>query len=224
MEQQVELRIRAAEAEAAARLRERLWDLLEFLEPEPALLEFFTHVLDAHLESVETEEDIDGVFKRGFARARAKAKGVHSVDREFMRRAEPMLADRFRAKALRRLAERQSKARAECEALRQQEEAEREQGAEREAAGNGVGVVEPPAARENKRQYPRRAEWLRRELAARRWTVADVLRKNGAPDRKTINKILAGKPVREDALARLAAALSESSRAPKVSLADIPND
>jgi hypothetical protein len=72
-------------------------------------------------------------------------------------------------------------------------------------------------------RFPERANWLRRQLAARHWGLEHVIRHNG-PDRKTLNKILAGKPVREDVLERLAAALSASKKAPQVSVADIPNN
>ena len=76
---------------------------------------------------------------------------------------------------------------------------------------------------EGEERFPERANWLRRQLAARHWGAEHVIRHNG-PDRKTLNKILAGKPVREDVLARLAAALSASKKAPQVSVADIPNN
>jgi hypothetical protein len=70
-------------------------------------------------------------------------------------------------------------------------------------------------------RFPKRAEWLKRELYARGWTAEDV-RKWGGPDAKTVRKILQGTSVREDVLSRLAEALSSSPKFRPVRTEDIP--
>jgi hypothetical protein len=73
-------------------------------------------------------------------------------------------------------------------------------------------------------QFPERATWLGDRLRERAWSKYDVTR-HGGPDQKTVQKILDGKHVREDALDRLVKALSaapESKKLPKVNLLDIP--
>jgi hypothetical protein len=47
--------------------------------------------------------------------------------------------------------------------------------------------------------FPKRSEWLKAEMEKRKLT-AYQLHKSGGPDRKTINRLLAGEPVREDTL------------------------
>src|ERR1017187_10238327 len=55
--------------------------------------------------------------------------------------------------------------------------------------------------------FPNRAIWLQQRLFERAWDHNDPPRHSG-PDRKTIDKILRGEPVREDVLEKLAKALS----------------
>lgn len=64
-----------------------------------------------------------------------------------------------------------------------------------------------------------RALWLSERLRERGWNHNDPQRYHG-PDRKTVQKILQGKPVREDALEKLAKSLSDKFS--RVSLTDIP--
>ena len=66
-----------------------------------------------------------------------------------------------------------------------------------------------------------RASWLKDRLLERGWSNSDPLKYRG-PDRKTVEKILRGEPVRNDVLEKLAAALSEKHA--KVSVFDIPKD
>jgi hypothetical protein len=70
-------------------------------------------------------------------------------------------------------------------------------------------------------RFPKRSEWLRARLAERSWNRNDPLRHRG-PDPKTIDRILAGKAVREDVLEKLANALSKKFT--KVTVLDIPQD
>jgi hypothetical protein len=70
-------------------------------------------------------------------------------------------------------------------------------------------------------RFPKRAEWLKRELAARGWTAEDVPKWRG-PDAKTVRKILRGMSVREDVLSRLATALSGSTKFRPVRTEEIP--
>jgi hypothetical protein len=75
-------------------------------------------------------------------------------------------------------------------------------------------------------QFPKRASWLNERLRERSWNKHDVERKNG-PHHKTVQKILDGWHVREDALMKLAEALSAAPaklKLPPVSSADIPTD
>ena len=66
--------------------------------------------------------------------------------------------------------------------------------------------------------------WLNDRLRERSWNKHDVSRQGG-PDRKTVQKILDGRPVREDLFEKLAEALSKapaSKKLPAVNLLDIP--
>jgi hypothetical protein len=47
--------------------------------------------------------------------------------------------------------------------------------------------------------FPNRATWLRKQLKARAWNRNDLHRQRG-PDPKTIDKILHGEKIREDAV------------------------
>lgn len=67
--------------------------------------------------------------------------------------------------------------------------------------------------------FPERAVWLQEQLDARSWTVHDIERYNG-PDWRTVRKILAGLPVKETVLEKLAQALSQ--KAGTVRLGDVP--
>jgi hypothetical protein len=69
--------------------------------------------------------------------------------------------------------------------------------------------------------FPRRSAWVRERLTERSWDRNDPLRQRG-PDPKTIDKILAGKAVREDVLEKLADSLSRKFA--KVTVLDIPRD
>ena len=70
-------------------------------------------------------------------------------------------------------------------------------------------------------QFPKRASWLRDRLLERGWGNSDPSKYRG-PDRKTVEKILRGEVVRNDEIDKLADALS--SKPPKVSVLDIPQD
>ena len=89
-------------------------------------------------------------------------------------------------------------------------------------AGNGIngrGAGRNP-------EFPARASWLAARLHERSWNKHDVERNNG-PHHKTVQKILDGRHVREDALLKLAGALSAAPaklKLPPVGLADIPTD
>lgn len=75
-------------------------------------------------------------------------------------------------------------------------------------------------------RFPKRAEWLKDRLRERSWNKNDVSRRRG-PDRKTVQKILDGRGVREDVLDKLATALSsapESKKLPKLRVLDIPQN
>jgi hypothetical protein len=69
----------------------------------------------------------------------------------------------------------------------------------------------------------KRATWLKDRLRERAWNKHDVQRYSG-PDYKTVQKVLDGKPVREDGLEKLVTALNKKKEAPTVKLSDIPND
>ena len=73
----------------------------------------------------------------------------------------------------------------------------------------------------NDEPYRRRAEWLKHRLLERGWSTSDPYRQRG-PDRKTVQKIIRGKPVRNDVLENLAEALSKKHG--KVSVLDIPQN
>jgi len=70
-------------------------------------------------------------------------------------------------------------------------------------------------ARKSEPTFPKRAKWLREKLRERSWDKND-LRSWGGPDRKTIQKILDGFPVRQDVLERLAQAFSRKDSKPGV--------
>jgi hypothetical protein len=73
-------------------------------------------------------------------------------------------------------------------------------------------------------KFPDRATWLNERLRERGWNKHDVSRQGG-PDHKTVQKILDGERVREDALEKMALALSKvsgSKKLPTVNLLDIP--
>lgn len=90
-------------------------------------------------------------------------------------------------------------------------ESEREEGSPAEVSKDA-----PTAER-----YPNRAKWLDAQLVQRAWSKND-LAQYGGPDRKTVQKILDGEPVREDMLEKLADALSQKFG--KVSVTEIPRD
>ncbi len=79
---------------------------------------------------------------------------------------------------------------------------------------------EPESVTEDAAEFPNRAAWLTLKLRERGWDHNDPWRHSG-PDRKTIDKILSGKRVREDVLEKLSIALS--SKRGKVELLEIPN-
>ena len=84
-------------------------------------------------------------------------------------------------------------------------------------------IAEPIAhERRSPAMFYKRAAWLRTQMAARKRMTVYQLHKAGGPDKKTINRILAGYPVREEVLARLAAGLSHDN--PPVAVEDIPSN
>ena len=70
-------------------------------------------------------------------------------------------------------------------------------------------------------RFSTRASWLQDRLRERAWNSSDPHRQRG-PDRKTVQKILRGEPVRDDVLEKLANALS--MKFAKVDLLDIPQN
>jgi len=90
----------------------------------------------------------------------------------------------------------------------------------RQLASRGDGAAKESAA-EVTAEFPNRASWLSLRLRERAWDHNDPWRHSG-PDRKTVDKILAGQRVREDVLEKLCIALSAKNG--KVQLLDIPND
>lgn len=72
-----------------------------------------------------------------------------------------------------------------------------------------------------KPKFPNRASWLKERLRERSWNKHDVARQRG-PDNKTTQKVLDGFSVREDALEKLATALS--TKGTKVTVLNIPQD
>jgi hypothetical protein len=71
-------------------------------------------------------------------------------------------------------------------------------------------------------EFLNRAKWLADRLRERGWDKNDLSRQRG-PDRKTVQKILDGLPVREDVLEKVAVALA-SKCGGQVELIEIPND
>jgi hypothetical protein len=69
--------------------------------------------------------------------------------------------------------------------------------------------------------FPARVAWLNSQLRERGWGNSDPY-KHGGPDRKTVEKILRGEPVRNDVLAKLAESLSKKKGS--VNVLDIPQD
>src|SRR5262249_26988282 len=83
-------------------------------------------------------------------------------------------------------------------------------------------VFSRSALRQTAREtFSNRAAWLRQQLDERDWSERDPCKFSG-PDHKTIAKISAGLPVRDDVLERLANALSRGGKA--VTLVQIPRD
>jgi hypothetical protein len=80
-----------------------------------------------------------------------------------------------------------------------------------------TGVARSESASERRKpksvRYPRRAEWLRGHLDARKWSVHD-LERAGGPSWKTARRILEGANVRETALEKIRQALSTKRVAP----------
>lgn len=66
-----------------------------------------------------------------------------------------------------------------------------------------AGSPQPEAKR-----YPLRAQWLKDHMKSHGITVWAISNKLGGPDKKTLNRIRAGDPVREDSLKSLAGALA----------------
>jgi len=70
-------------------------------------------------------------------------------------------------------------------------------------------------------RFPARVLWLNSQLRERGWGKSDPY-KHGGPDRKTVEKILRGEPVRNDVLEKLAESLSKKKGS--VNVLDIPQD
>ena len=90
-----------------------------------------------------------------------------------------------------------------------------------EADANSPAAVMPHSVSGS--EYPKRAAWLNRSLRDLGWSDADPAAWGG-PDRKTIQKILRGKPVTNNVLKKLADALSKPSGAHLVIPSGIPNE
>jgi len=162
--------VRASEAEAAAWLCERLLNCAAE-ERDAVVEEFLLRVLDMHAEAVEQEKDIGEAFERALKRAQDLALEVYPrlgfewvwltlkwSGLDFALVKKPLLAHRFRAKALRRLAELGA-----CH----EKATEREQGAERAvpAERGEAGVAELPAEGEAA-EVERRLRLLREYMEA----------------------------------------------------------
>lgn len=80
------------------------------------------------------------------------------------------------------------------------------------SAAEAVSAIPGPA-------FPARGAWLQSELDKRGWTVHDPHR-FGGPDYRTVRKILAGDPVAQVVLEKIASALS--SKGGRVSVRDAP--
>ena len=82
-------------------------------------------------------------------------------------------------------------------------------------------VLKRKINRKRTARFPDRAAWLRQRLTERGWDH-NRLPQHGGPDRKTVLKILDGGEVNPDVLEKLAKSLSFSTKAPKVTILDIP--
>jgi hypothetical protein len=91
------------------------------------------------------------------------------------------------------------------------------------ARAASVAPAKPESKSERPRQpisrSPNRASWLKDRMRERGWSNGDLAKFRG-PDRKTIERIIRGEPVRNDVLEKLAEALT--SKHAKVSVLDIP--
>jgi hypothetical protein len=79
----------------------------------------------------------------------------------------------------------------------------------------------PNKGRKPEPRFPNRASWLARCLYDRGWNKHDLARQGG-PDHKTTQKVLEGKKIREDALVKIAGALSK--KLTQMRMADIPQN
>ncbi len=79
-----------------------------------------------------------------------------------------------------------------------------------------------PASARTAPLFPKRAAWLKSEMAKRGNMTCYGLKKVGGPDQKTTKRILEGRPVRDDKLDLVARALSFQGA--RVLRADIPSD
>lgn len=70
--------------------------------------------------------------------------------------------------------------------------------------------------------FPQRAVWLKEHLRDRGWNIHD-LQRAGGPDRKTIQKILDGKFVREDGLEKVVNGLNHTPKGALVKMRDVPD-
>jgi hypothetical protein len=93
-----------------------------------------------------------------------------------------------------------------------------------ESAGRQIRRHPEVGQTKDEDRFPDRAAWLKERLRERSWNKHDVSRQGG-PDRKTVQKILDGRHVREDVLEKLAKALSNApvwKKLPAVNPLDIP--
>ena len=74
-----------------------------------------------------------------------------------------------------------------------------------------------------KKTFPNRAAWVRDRLKERDWDWNDPNR-FGGPDRKTVQKLLAGKYVQIRALTKLVVALNRKKKGDAIRILDVPND
>ena len=92
-----------------------------------------------------------------------------------------------------------------------------------EDASDGARVAPVPTVGKKPNAFPKRAAWLE-ELMGMRELAAGSFESLHGPDSKTIEKIIAGQPVRDQVLHRLAKSLSHDNNWPSVSDKDIPPD